>query len=185
MVISGQAVVADAIFVPREMVISMYTITPGYFKKVGKTDAGEFFFAGGGADGGQVVPHTIADPAQGLIVRAKDGALCVVTVFNFLPCDRPQAAVTFPSAEGFERRTRTVPGDASQQALIYNGRDGNRIRLLYRAVSTPLAPAVSNQVEYDVSASPVIEYRGARIEVLEATTRSIRYRLLQQFRPPS
>ena len=176
-------IVSEAVYVPKELVVSMYTITPGYFRKVGQTDAGEFFHAGGGAEDGRIIQQGIADVPQALAVRAKDGALCVVTVFNFMVCDRPQAAVTFPSKEGFERRTRMeATSNASQQALVYAGRDGNKIRLLYRAAVGDFAASPdSRAIDHDLMASRVIEYRGGRIEVLDATDRAIRYRVLRHF----
>lgn len=178
-----KAMAGDAIFVPKEMVVSMYTITPGYFRKVGQTEAGEFFFPGGGAEDGRIVQQGIADVPQALAIRAKDGVLCVLTVFNFMACNRPQAAVTFPSAEGFERRVRAEPGPGSSQALIFNGRQGGTLRLLYRASGTDLAVPMSTPVDHDLTASTVIEYRGARLEVLDASDRSIRYRVLRYFTP--
>ena len=69
-----------------------------------------------------------------------------------------------------------------QQTLIYNGKVGERILLGYREFSNDFArPAFSNNVEYDLKSSNVIGYRGARLEVVEATNVGITYKVLAGF----
>ena len=69
-----------------------------------------------------------------------------------------------------------------QQTLLYNGKIGNRITLGYREFSNNLArPAFSNAVDYDLSGSPILGYKGARIEVIKATNTEITYKLLSGF----
>jgi len=90
----------------------------------------------------------------------------VVTVFNVHAC---------ASDVWFERRKRPLFGsDSFQQTLIYSGRVGNKINVAYREFSNNLArPAFSNNVEYDLSDSKIIGYRGARIDIIEATNEFI------------
>ena len=69
-----------------------------------------------------------------------------------------------------------------QQTLLYNGKIGNRITLGYREFSNNLArPAFSNAVDYDLSGSPILGYKGARIEVIKATNTEITYKVLSGF----
>ncbi len=69
-----------------------------------------------------------------------------------------------------------------EQTLLYNGKIGNRITLGYREFSQGLArPAFSNTVDYDLSASNIVGYKGARLEIIEATNTEITYRLLSSF----
>lgn len=79
-----------------------------------------------------------------------------------------------------------IPGtfqfDSLQQTLLYNGKIGNRITLAYRELQNNIArPAFSNSVEYDLSESNVIGYKGARLEIVKATNTEITYRILSGF----
>lgn len=69
-----------------------------------------------------------------------------------------------------------------QQTLLYNGRIGDRITLGYREFANGTArPAFSNNVDYDLSESKVVGYKGAKLEVINATNTEITYKLLSGF----
>jgi hypothetical protein len=58
----------------------------------------------------------------------------------------------------------------------------NKINIGYREFSNNSArPAFNNEVEYDLSESKRIGYKGAQIEVLEADNSSITYEVLRNF----
>ena len=77
--------------------------------------------------------------------------------------------------------TRNDPANYRQQ-LLYQGKSGSSLRLSYREFSGDLArPAFTQDLTFDLAESNVIGAKGARVEVLEATNTSIRYRLLQPF----
>lgn len=70
----------------------------------------------------------------------------------------------------------------SQQTLIYSGRIGNRITLGYREFSNDMArPAFNNDVTYDLDESKILGYKGARIEVLNASNTELTYKVLADF----
>ena len=70
--------------------------------------------------------------------------------------------------------------DSFQQTLIYSGKLGNKIKIGYREFSNNQArPAFNNDVEYDLSESAVIGYKGARLEIVGATNETIKYRVIQ------
>lgn len=72
--------------------------------------------------------------------------------------------------------------DSFQQTLIYSGKVGNKINISYREFSGGMARgAFTNTAEYDLSESKIIGYRGAQIEVLEATNQIIRYKVISNF----
>ncbi|MFZ6767713.1 hypothetical protein ACO0LM_11585 [Undibacterium sp. Di26W] len=72
--------------------------------------------------------------------------------------------------------------NAFQQTLLYNGKIGNRITLAYREFSNNLArPAFNNEVTYDLGESPILGYKGARIEIVKATNTEITYKVLSGF----
>jgi hypothetical protein len=80
------------------------------------------------------------------------------------------------------KKLATVSPDSFQQTLLYNGKIGNRITLAYREFSGGVArSAFSNTVDYDISASPVVGYKGARLEVVTATNTELTYRVLSGF----
>jgi hypothetical protein len=165
----------EAIFLNTNAVISWaYTATRGYYLKKGEDQESEFYQPSYDSETGQIVKAAIADPWQSLQAYKGQQMLCVVTVFNVHVCE---------SNIPFERLKRAaMQSDSFQQTLIYSGRIGNKINIGYREFSNNLArPAFNNNVEYDLSESKIIGYKGARLEILEATNEFIRYRVIENF----
>jgi hypothetical protein len=80
------------------------------------------------------------------------------------------------------KKISSLSTNAFQQTLLYNGKIGNRITLGYREFTSNLArTAFSNNVDYDLSESTTIGYKGARLEILKATNTEISYRVLSGF----
>lgn len=87
-----------------------------------------------------------------------------------------------PVAHTLEKRLSSLSTDSFQQTLLYNGRIGNRVTLGYREFSRDIARAAfSNNVDYDITESTVIGYKGARLEILKATNTEITYKILSGF----
>jgi hypothetical protein len=127
--------------------------------------------SGGNENLGVLTKNFLVDPPQSIRASNEDGRLCIVTAFNVVTCrDRD-----------FEREQRPIASqDAFQQTLLYSGRVGDRINISYREFSGNVArPAFTNDVEYDLSDSNEIGYRGAVLEILEATNTSITYRVIR------
>jgi hypothetical protein len=86
----------------------------------------------------------------------------------------------------FEKTTyvdRSAPG--FYQEIIYNGRAGDLVRFLYREFSNEVArPAFTQDVQYDLREGSTVGFKGARIEILEATNVSIKYRVMAHFPLP-
>ncbi|MGA0604905.1 hypothetical protein ACO2Q0_02810 [Phenylobacterium sp. VNQ135] len=77
--------------------------------------------------------------------------------------------------------TRVDPANFRQE-LLYQGKSGNTLKISYREFSADLArPAFSQDLTFDLSEGSTIGTKGARLEVIEATNTSIKYRLLQPF----
>ena len=70
-----------------------------------------------------------------------------------------------------------------KQQLIYNGKNGNYVKFLYREISQGeyLRPAFSQEIQYDLEEGNEIGFKGARIEVLDATNRTIIYKVKSHF----
>jgi hypothetical protein len=82
----------------------------------------------------------------------------------------------------FDSRLSNKSKNGFQQNILYNGKIGNKIALGYREFSNNMArQAFSNEVNYDLSESTILGYKGARIEVLKATNTEITYRILSGF----
>ncbi|WP_420429096.1 hypothetical protein [Kordiimonas sp.] len=151
-----------------------YTIQPGYYLKVGEDKKSEFYEAEASPSGGRIVKAALADPAQSLQVLKQKDSVCVVTVYGSTSCEKNVRFVRL--------KRPSLSANSFQQALIYSGRVGNKINIGYREFSSNLArPAFNNDVEYDLTTSSAIAYKGAELEILEATNQFIRYRLLRNF----
>jgi hypothetical protein len=154
-----------------------YTVHPGYFLKMGEDEVAEYYRIGGaGEESGFIEKSAFADPYQSLMVKRDKNALCVVTVMNVAACDEGHST-------GFDKiKKPIVSQDTVQRTLIYSGKVGNKINVGYREFSGNTArPAFSNNVEYDLSESMSIGYKGALLEILEATNRSIKYKVISNF----
>lgn len=77
--------------------------------------------------------------------------------------------------------TRSEPGNFRRE-LVYQGRVGNELRLSYREFSGEMArPAFTQELTFEFNGGAVIGAKGARLEVIEATNTTIKYRVLQGF----
>lgn len=147
----------------------LYDIMPGDYPQLGSTDSERFYSPIG------VIRGPLADQFQSLSIKSdKPNQLCVVTVFAARACYDAE----------FETGKRAAARDASfQQTLIYSGRIGNKINIGYREFSNSSArPAFNNDVEYDLSTSSQIGYKGALLEVLKADNSSITYKVISSFK---
>jgi hypothetical protein len=93
-------------------------------------------------------------------------------IFSRVKCiiEYTQTMVPVPKKEYFK------------QEFIYNGRVGNALKFVYREYIDDYArPAFTQDLQYDLSESKIIGFRGLRIEVLNATNTNIEYKVLNQF----
>ncbi|MFB2778996.1 hypothetical protein ACE017_07490 [Shewanella mangrovisoli] len=145
-----------------------YDITANKYPQIGFDEKNDFYSPIG------VIQGVLSDPVQALALEKKDGAeLCVVTIFGGKACYEGK----------YERKKQlSERGNSFQQTLIYSGRVGNKINIGYREFSNSTArPAFNNDVEYDLSTSNIIGYKGALIEVIKADNSSITYKLIKNF----
>lgn len=174
----GKYVEHDAIFVPQKIDAGMYTIYPGLYLKTGENESVESYYPGG-SNAGRVDKSPLADNWSNVIIKkSASPQICVLTVYG-------TAITTCSPASSIQRqKSNGYSADSFQQTLIYNGKVGNKINIGYRESSDKYArPAFSNNVEYDLSESRVIGYKGAQLKILEATNQHIKYEVLQNFKP--
>lgn len=81
-----------------------------------------------------------------------------------------------------------------EHTMTYSGREGSVLKIYYREFSTAPSswgvvarPAFTQELTYDISASPDISFQDFRIQVLEATSATIRFRVRESacFAAPS
>ena len=153
---------------------SGHIVGNGIYVKTGDDEAAEYFSPKFG-DGGGKLSRTSAffDLPLSLMLK-RDGTLCVVTISAQYVCGKGGA---------IERKKVDFVTDRTfQQTLIYSGKIGNKINVGYREFTSDVARmAFNNNVEYDLSESKTIGYKGAEIEIIEATNRLIKYRLIRNF----
>lgn len=132
-------------------------------------DESKYFFSAIGVEKG-----VFSDPFQGLYVSKNDQTeICVITVFGASSCYDAQFTIDSQLSEH---------GNNFQQTLIYSGKIGDKINISYREFSNNLArPAFNNSVEYDLSESNIIGYKGAELEIIKADNRSITYKVIRNF----
>lgn len=146
----------------------LYDIPQGIYTQLGHDEKNDYFSSNG------VIQSLFADPHKALMASKRGNSeLCVVTVFNGKACYKGDYEIKNKISER---------GTSFQQTLIYSGRVGNKINIGYREFSNSMArPAFNNDVEYDLSLSNLIGYKGAQIEVIDADNNSIKYRVIRNF----
>lgn len=69
-----------------------------------------------------------------------------------------------------------------RQEFLYNGKINNILKFSYREFFNDMArPAFTQDLQYDLSESKIIGFRGLRIEVITATNTNIEYKVISQF----
>jgi len=72
--------------------------------------------------------------------------------------------------------------ESYQRQIIYTGKSGNTIYLMYREFKNDMArPAFTQNLTFDLSDSKVVGVMGARLKVMKATNTNIEYVLQSRF----
>ena len=75
---------------------------------------------------------------------------------------------------------------SAYRALIYSGRAGDWVTFVYRqAFGDPARAPLSQEVRFDLTKSPTVEVKGARIEILDAKPERLTYRVVAPFPDPA
>lgn len=151
-----------------------YIIPAGDYAKTGQ-DAVSEFYSGINSKTGLVIPNRpmINDPVKNIQVK-NNGEVCIITIFNGTKCDIGNIYKKV--------KINSSVQNSFQQTLLYNGKVGNKINIGYREYTDGLArPAFSNEVEYDLSESKTIRYKGAVLDIIDANNQSITFKLIRNF----
>jgi hypothetical protein len=152
-----------------------YTLTPGYYLRAGQSDGWETYAPAEGPKAGSVIKAPGAITLQGSFLYSNDGKTIGV-ITNFYQA-------VHAKAKDITRTTRpSLSSDNIQQALVYGGKAGNKIKLGYREIWMNITrPSQIRFVEHDLTESKMVESKGAQIEVIEATNEFIRYQIIKSF----
>ncbi|OCG13655.1 hypothetical protein [Gilliamella apicola] len=177
MVRQGTVASRDVISFPQTTVVGRvvdYTIHAGEYLKVGEDQKYLFFGLNELNSGLTVAKSTFADIPAGIRTNKKNNELCVISIVGGSLC---KGDASF----SYQKRNVTYK-NAFQQILIYNGKVGNKINIGYKEFNNDFArPSFSNNVEYDLSDSKVIRYKGAELEIIKATNQYIEYKVHSNF----
>lgn len=178
----GRMAEHDTIYFEQECKISSrlayYRLFPGYWTKEGSNKRGDFYRPSQYGNPASVRKSAWADPFQSLYIPHHKRKICAVNVFNTKICKKYEGE--------YQRTTQTAISDQYfQQHLIYGGGHGEKINMIYRElIHSAARSAFDHEVEYDLSESKIIGYRGARVEIINATNSEITYRVLRHFNEP-
>ncbi|RKV86050.1 MAG: hypothetical protein D8H97_01920 [Neisseria sp.] len=156
-----------------------YKIPPGDYVKTGEDNNAEYYLVNN-TNGGRVIVGILADPVISVMKSKnnKDNEICLITVLNLKNCSK-----NIPTTI---KKVNSVNANGFQQNLLYSGKVGNRIKLSYREFQNNMArQAFSNDVEYDLSESDQVGYKGALLEIINATNQSITYKVIRNFNTPN
>lgn len=170
MLTQGAYTEQEAYYVPAPQKKFAFNLPKGFYLKTGDDAKGSYYSAVNSIPDGAIIP---GGGVQSVLVTP-DNKLCLIDIYFNKLCHFNNVG---------EKRTVSVASDnAFQQTLIYSGKVGNKINIGYREFSSNMArPAFNNDVEYDLSESKQIGYKGALLEVINADNQKITYKVLRNF----
>ena len=177
MMSSGRYQNFDAIYIPKNIKTrGEISLTEGKHLKIGDDETGTYYSIQ--SDKGENLnPDIVLIGGKSLYVsyKAPNEVCIIVGIYNNKLC------AFSPLVK--QTTSKVYTQDSFQQTLLYNGKIGSKINISYREFSDDIARgAFTNNVEYDLSTSYIIGYRGAKIEVIEANNEMIKYKVINYFR---
>jgi len=173
----GLMTIFDTIEVPKTTNVSIITIENGAYRKVGFDERFEYYKTYNGKKSGKFGGSSGIYSSVTIRIEIPTGITCFIGD-GYEMCPTPAVKL-----EHIKSSDTLLSLTDLQQTLLYNGKVGNRIKVGYREFRGDLArPAFSNDAEYDLNESNIIGYKGASLEVIEANNRSIKYKVISNFR---
>jgi len=69
-----------------------------------------------------------------------------------------------------------------KKELIYNGKSGNTIKIIYREYIDDMArPAFTQNLNYDLSEGNLISFKGCKLEIINAKNTGVEFKILSSF----
>lgn len=130
---------------------------------------------------------TARDPLTGEALAWQRNAALRIRIDNFSDV----RGVALPTGESFLispapilERTRIPLLDATgfRKELVYGGRSGDILKFQYREVSgNAVQPRINQDIEWNLHDGMVVSFKGAKIEVLDATNARLSYEVRSSF----
>jgi hypothetical protein len=170
---SGRVTTVDGFTLHNDVTIFDGIINKGEYIQVGIKENHKVFAPKSGYGTGVVDIFGVSSPAKPY-VDGNTGNLCFLGGFGTRFCSddvKPNVVKTY-----------MYTADSFMQELIYTGKVGHKIRFTYREFQNGMARQAFNvDVEYDLSESNLISYKGATVEIISATNQRIEYKVLKHF----
>ena len=149
-----------------------YTFTSGEYEKTG--DDGKYEFYNERPLKGKVKINFPCDPTQGVRYSEQEQKICAITIFGIASC---------ASAPPDNVIRNTIKTGSFIRESIFTAYIKNKLRITYREfVESTRQSVLIVDMEHEISELPtLIEFKGARIEILEATSLQMKYQVLQGF----
>ncbi len=117
-------------------------------------------------------------PSNAYLILKKDGSLEMTGYYDLTTAGKIVPAT--PRHKVGKVMDRKKPN--FRQELLYGGRSGTQIKISYREFSDDFVrPGFSQEVQYDLSSDQTIGFKGVRIQVIEATNTTLKYKVLRSF----
>ncbi|SDR90808.1 hypothetical protein SAMN04515667_0963 [Formosa sp. Hel1_31_208] len=106
-----------------------------------------------------------------------DGIYATGFSYNGINLIRPKEKIVYIQTKELAKEK-----DNFKQEFIYNGRVRDALKFIYREYKNDYArPAFIQDLQYDLSESKIIGFRGMRVEIINATNTEIEYKVLNYF----
>jgi hypothetical protein len=166
LLIQGDALTVEGIVIPADAIIGEFVVRKGTYPIGAKNDEYRTFVG-------------VEMTKQGRIIKRGQIHLFNKDNGSKTLCIGRRTCADVDYAIG---KSTTYSPSSMQQTLLYSGKIGNKITLSYREFKNELArSAFSNDVAYDLTESKVLGYKGARLEVINATNTEITYKVIAGF----
>jgi len=140
------------------------------------TNTYDFYSSSSNSEFGIAIPKNGKNP---LIYTSiyNDGIYTTGFRYNGLNLIRPKEQISY-----IQTKVTAEKKDRFKQEFTYNGRVGDALKFIYREYVNDYArPAFTQDLQYDLSESKTIGFRGMRIKIIKATNTKIEYQVLNYF----
>ena len=175
MISQGTEIWHEAIYLPHDIKLAWgsYTILAGYYTKDGDSETGTFYSPSKYRERGAIISNEFVESVYSIYIPENETKICVIPSLDIPYCRSTKFELT---------KQRSISNRNFQQHLIYGGGYGNKINIIYRERRFGVVqPDFDHPVEYDLSKSQNIRYKGAQIRVIEATNEWIDYTVVSYF----
>ncbi len=170
---SGKVTIVEGFTLYNDVAIFDGVVKAGEFHQIGVKENHKVFAPKSGYGTGLVDFMGVPSPAK-VYVDGSTGQLCFLGGFGTRFCSddvKPNII-----------KINVYTPDSFMQELIYTGKVADKIRFTYREFQNGMArQAFTVNVEYDLSESNLISYKGATVEIISATNQKIVYKVLRHF----